>query len=372
MPIDTGKGSYLATRVGDIVRQAEIAMLRLVAMYLTLDADTSTREWAAIRYRDVAEIRRRAKRFASIASEQVRQAIEAAVTRAYIEGMAWAVRDLDAIDPHAYLPGGLDPKPYAELASAECIANAERALALIPTLLASAYSEAVAAGALHVLDGSTTRLRASQRVLDDLLGAGIRGYRDSAGRHWALDTYIEMAVRTTAGNAALDGHHGQLQAAGHDLVVVSDSPRECSTCRPWERQVLSLSGQTGVVVARDVDGQPVTVVVAGSLAQARRAGLMHPNCTHATSLYIPGVTKTGAAHHDPQGYEDKQRQREIERHIREWKRREALALTPEAQAKARRKVREWQAHARENVARTGTKRLGYREQVGTPRTPLAH
>ena len=180
-----------------------------------------------------------------------------------------------------------------------------------------------------------------------------------------------MAVRTTTGQAAVAGHVAQLGAAGVDLVVVSDSPRECPLCRPWEGKVLSLSGQVGAVILPSVtDGPPVTVTVAGTLAEAKRAGLQHPNCTHRVTAYLPGATKLDAAQHDAAGYRAKQRQRALERKVREWKRRENLALTDEARARARGKVRDWQAALREHVDTNDLKRLRYREQIGSATTGL--
>jgi hypothetical protein len=82
------------------------------------------------------------------------------------------------------------------------------------------------------------------------------------------------------------------------------------------------------------------------------------------SAYFPGVTKIKPPQTDEQGYADKQRQRAIERHIREWKRRKAVAMDGEAKAKADAKIKAWQAEARKNVRETGTKRLNYREQSG--------
>lgn len=366
MPIDPGKGERHAATVVDLIRQAEAAMLRLLADHLTRGVDLDTQAWAAARYADLAEIRRRVTRIAALTDRHLSKAIEDAITRAYVDGMAWATRDIDSIvGVSTYRPGGLDETAYARAAAGRTIQATRGALAMVPSLLGAAYSEAVAAGALEVLGGGATRLQASQHVLDRLLGEGIKGFQDRAGRNWSLDTYVEMAVRTTTGQAAVDGHNAQVQAAGLDLVIVSDSPRECPLCRPWERKILSLSGRVGMVVEQDVaTGESRTVMVAGTVAEARAAGLQHPNCTHALQAYLPGVTAKPAPQADPQGYEDKQRQRAIERSIREWKRREAIALTPDAQARARRKIRAWQAEARRHSAETGTKRLNRREQVG--------
>ncbi|WP_046085602.1 phage minor capsid protein [Streptomyces antioxidans] len=84
----------------------------------------------------------------------------------------------------------------------------------------------------------------------------------------------------------------------------------------------------------------VRVNVAGSLDEARRAGVQHPNCRHSVSSYTPCITRTEDATPDPAGYEAGQRQRTIEREIRRYKNRAAAAITPEGKRAAEAKVRQ--------------------------------
>jgi hypothetical protein len=53
----------------------------------------------------------------------------------------------------------------------------------------------------------------------------------------------------------------------------------------------------------------------------------------------------------------------MERQVRHWKRREAVALDPEAQGKATGKVKEWQKALRDFTAEHDRKRLYARESV---------
>lgn len=74
---------------------------------------------------------------------------------------------------------------------------------------------------------------------------------------------------------------------------------------------------------------------------------------------------------DPEGDQARQRQRDIERHIRKWKARETGALTDPARKQARRKVRAWQAALRQHLdEHPDLKRLRYREQLGAGQTPV--
>lgn len=189
-----------------------------------------------------------------------------------------------------------------------------------------AYREVVAKASAQVVIGSLARREAAQLALNRLLGRGISGFVDSSGARWELASYVEMAMRTGAGNAAVLGHVGRLQAAGEDLLIVSNAPGECPLCRPWEGRILSASGNS-----RE---HP-------SLATARASGLFHPRCRHSTGLYVEGLSRPMGETADPQGYEARQEQRYLERQVRLWKRREVLALDDGEAAQARAKVREW-------------------------------
>ncbi|MBD2760066.1 phage capsid protein [Yimella sp. cx-573] len=363
MPTNPGDGEQFAARVARMVDATEEQLLRLIAQLLADGADET--DWAATRLRDVQRLLWAAQRSGKELDKVLRQAVLDAILDSINVGTMTAITDLPAQAP--VITGAAVPTSEALAAATQ--AQISQAIGRMPSLLQRVYEEAVHAGASTVLDGRRTRLQAAQSVLDRLLGQGIRGYRDSAGRSWSLDTYVEMSVRTVTGQAATQAHLDQLQHAGRDLVIVSDAPRECPACRPWEGKVLSISGRVGAVIETDrTTGRTTTVVVAGSVADAKAAGLQHPNCRHSLSSYVPGATRSPRSSHNPDGYEHTQRQRAMERKIREWKRREALALTPEAQALARGKVRSWQGQLRAHVAQHDLKRLRYREQA----SPLAH
>lgn len=232
------------------------------------------------------------------------------------------------------------------------------------------YREVIARTAPDVLAGTATRRRAAQIAYEHLLGQGITGFVDRAGRRWELASYVEMATRTTIAQALLEGHLDRLAAAGIDLVMVSNSPQECPRCRPWEGKVLTRSGPPGqrtIQAESAVARGTVEVEIAGTLAEAIAAGLFHPNCTHNVTGYLPGATRRPQGTENPQGYEDRQKLRALERAVRRAKLREAAVIDPAARKAARAKVRAAQAAIREHVAATGLIRQPAREQIGTAR-----
>ncbi|WP_405965985.1 phage minor capsid protein (plasmid) [Streptomyces sp. NBC_00723] len=160
-------------------------------------------------------------------------------------------------------------------------------------------------------------------------------------------------------------------------MIVSQTPEECPLCRPWERKILMRDGSLG---ARTIemehateDDETVTVHVAGSLPEARAllacwpAGLLHPNCRHDISAYLPGVSKVPAPQPSRGTYEDSQKHRYLERQVRRWKRGEQTALDEQHAKAAQVRTREYQARIRELVKETGLPRKAHREQLATAR-----
>lgn len=359
MPANPDDGARLAARVADIVAEAERALLKRIADALKAGMDAP--DWEQQALSRLQLLQRQIRTGMVSLDAQVAEEIRLVLLEAHSTGAALALIDLEklGIDP-ATVPPSTATLPLTE----QVAAQASVAILSTPALLSGVFQEVVAAGVTEVLGGQVTRLQAAQHVLDKIAVNGITGFKDKAGRNWSLTSYVEMAVRTGAGQAAIDGHLQSLALGGVDLVEVSDSPRECPTCRPWERQILSQSGQVGgIIVPSVLGGKPVRVNVKASVAQARAAGLFHPNCTHSIKAYLAGATKSPPAESDPDGYDAKQRQREIERRIREWKRREAVALDDASATKAGIKVRQWQVELRSHVADNGLKRLTRREQI---------
>lgn len=229
-----------------------------------------------------------------------------------------------------------------------------------------AYRQVVREVAAVQTTGAITAQQAQQTALNRWADRGISTFVDRGGRTWTLPAYSEMSVRTAVHRAYLEGHTNQMQGAGYDLIIVSSHPNPAPMCAPYENQVLSLSGaHTGsILIPSTKDGQPVPVHVAASLDEARSNGYMHVNCRHRHRLFIPGSTKQESAPlPDPQGYKDTQVQRGLERRIRKWKRREAVAMDDQERQYARAHLRKAQADIRAHVKRTGLDRRSYREQV---------
>lgn len=196
--------------------------------------------------------------------------------------------------------------------------------------------------------------QAAQAMLNRLADSGLTSFRDSAGRKWSMDTYADMAVRTGRMRALNQGHMDGWQAGGVELVRVSQHPASHPWCYPFQGKLLAIKGGAGPHTLTDrVTGEQITVTAVATFDEAVARGYHHVNCRHSEGAFIPGFTSNqpevvDEAENERQ-YKALQRQRQIERNIRQWKKRQAVAMSPEQQAYAKRKVRAWQATQRDHI-----------------------
>lgn len=359
-----------------LYRAAEQAILERVTRALAADLDAP--DWAVTRLAALGALRAAVERVLALVADRAPDLIHEMLAAAYRSGQGVATRDVPAalLRDAPDLAGAAETIPriaVVENLAAALVADVGARHADVLRHVLDVYRSVIQQATAVSVAGGMTRRQAAQWAYARFVDQGVTSFTDSRGRSWRLSSYVEMAVRTVTQRAAVQGQTDRLARLGVDTVIVSDSPRECPLCRPWEGKVLSISGrQRGRVELPSMVGQgAVTVDIAGSVEEARRAGLQHPNCTHSLRAYLPGATRRPARPtFNPRGYEAKERQREIERQIRKWKERELTALDATAKAAAAAKVRQWQATMRDHLAaHPELKRLPYREQIGAGNLP---
>ncbi|WP_282792081.1 phage minor capsid protein [Streptomyces sp. CC224B] len=374
MPIHPGMVEDLAATTRDTYAAAEERLLGIIARQLAAGLDAPG--WVEAKLAAVQQVRRAAQAVVDELGKATSLDVFDAVAEAYNTGHRAAVAELGALsdDARALVDDRVPNAQAVDRLAQEAVDVVTATHRSILRAVVDGFRAVIASVAATPLLGTGTRRQATQDAMRAFADRGIQAFVDRAGRRWSLPSYAEMAVRTATARAATEAHMRTLAEAGVELVVVSDAPRECPLCAPWEGRVLTISGPAG---ARTVeaehateDGRMVPVRVAGSLDQARAAGLQHPNCRHSVSMYSPGLTRIEQATSDPDGYAAGQRQREIERTIRKWKRREAAAVAPVAQRAARAKVRQWQGAMRQHLAdHPDLRRNRVREEIGAGNLP---
>lgn len=360
MPVSRRTAEGLSEEVAAVYARAEVRLLRMVAE--RLDAGTGTPRWMDEKLAELQMFRKRAAQVMAGATEEATGLVAGVIEGAYRRGTAAGEGELAGLGRNVKAPR------LAEFA-VEALVRAHQGMLedLGPRVVrqvADDYRAAVVRAAGGVLTGAATRREDAQQALDELARKGLSGFTDARGRRWGLESYVDMATRTVTAQAAVQGHMDRLEDGGLSLFIVSTSSRECDLCARWEGKVLS-RGPVDALQLNVLTGQLERVDVDGTVEQATRAGLFHPNCTHNLSGYVHGATRRGDATHDPAGYAEKQRQRALERHVRDWRRREAAAATPEAKRAAQAKIRAWQAELRRHTDATGLPRKYDRERFDT-------
>lgn len=340
----------LAKEVADLYSEATATLLRLVARRIAEGIDQPG--WAERKLLALDDLRREA--FAEVArlDGSMGPAVSSAIDGGAEAGARDAIADLRAAGSAVAVDAAFVGEQRHAIAALvdETVRGIRRTHMPLLRQTLDTYRSAIAeASAPQVLAGAITRRQGAQAALDRFARSGVTGFTDTAGRSWTIESYAEMATRTSVGRAQVQGALDRFAEAGHDLVIVSDAGGECEACRPWEGEILSQSGN-------DPDYPGVDVAVA--------AGLFHANCRHGLGLYVPGLTQPITDTADPEGDAARQQQRYLERGVRRWKRADAVAITPEAAQLAKAKVQQWQARLREHVADNDLKRLRYRETLG--------
>jgi hypothetical protein len=349
MPVSPSLAENLAADVVELYAEAERVLLARIAKSLAKGLDAP--HWVEKKLAEVQFLRHQTERLVADLGNRAAAQVAVALAEAYNRGGASAAADLAAL-----LKVGLEEVsapllglPSVELLVSETMRFLIAANARMSVAVREAFRSIITESEAQVLIGTQTRRQAAQAALDRFAAKGITGFVDKSGRGWNLASYVEMAMRTGCGKAAVQGANERFQAFGQDLVIVSDAPRECPLCRKHEGKVYSLSG---------------TDQKYPSLDSARAEGLFHVNCRHATSLYQEGITKPMKGTADPEGYAATTKLRYLERNVRQSKRLEAAALDDAARAKAHRRVLDYQQKIRAHVATTKAKRQPPRERLG--------
>ncbi|QDZ15788.1 phage minor capsid protein [Humibacter ginsenosidimutans] len=212
-------------------------------------------------------------------------------------------------------------------------------------------------GIRQVLDNDVTPAQAQAMAWRVFTSQGITGFTDKGGRNWSMSAYTEMAVRTSSARAFNDSHLQVMRAVGIKYFSVPSDGHPCPLCFPWQHSILT-DGLTPPEPGVHVDG---------TIAEATAAGLFHPNCRHTLVPYFPGITKLPPRQpwtdEHAVAYKNTQRQRALERNIRQAKRQYEYAADADTRALAKTDIREAQRRLREFLAQTGLARQTRREQV---------
>lgn len=217
-----------------------------------------------------------------------------------------------------------------------------------------------------------TRIYLSQRILNEFADKGIKTVDFPSGHRMSVEAFAEREARSYIGDVSLQGNVARATERGYNLVRISQYAGASPMCAPHQGNVYSLNGS---------DKYPPFSEALFDGSWSYGAGIRHFYCGHTTSSYIPGVSEgLGSLSNDPTErrilnemgeakgnrfiFNAEQQQRRVERQIRKYKRREAVALTDSERRRSQQLVRNWQARQRNWIEEHPFLRRQYkREQI---------
>lgn len=215
------------------------------------------------------------------------------------------------------------------------------------------YRSVVAKTAAEMATGAVTLPQAIDIAMQDFLRAGINCIAYKNGRRVNIADYVQMALRTAATRSYLQGEAKKRAELGIDTVLVSQYGACSETCLPWQGRVYiddvfgRFDGETDGERGKSKNGNWYQL-----LSVAVHNGLFHPNCRHTLSTWIEGVSKLPGPMDKSKIREVsalEQKQRNLEKKVREAKRIAAGKLDPDAQKQAKKQVQTRQKELREFI-----------------------
>ena len=216
----------------------------------------------------------------------------------------------------------------------------------------------------NVAVGVETRKTALQRAIRRISEEGLTGFYDKAGRSWSPEAYVNMDIRTTVHNVAIQSVKNRMADYNTSVFQVSAHAGARPLCYPYQGKLYSWDNTEGDIEIGN--GATMHYKPLNSTSYGQPAGLFGINCGHSPIPIIPGLTIPHAQDYvqpkeeNDKAYEESQQQRALEREIRAAKR--AIEMGDDSK-EAKDRVKEAQAAMREFIDRTGRTRRYDRESL---------
>lgn len=179
----------------------------------------------------------------------------------------------------------------------------------------------------RVVTGTASRTEALRQALSQIHKEGITGFVDKAGRKWSPEAYVNMDIRTTVHNTAIESVKLRQEDYGVEIFQVSRHSGARPLCYPYQGRYFSWNNSSGTFT--DGMGKRHRYYPISSTSYGKPAGLFGINCGHEPITVIPGVTvpverTEQNKEENDRVYAESQEQRRLEREIRYAKQKAAM------------------------------------------------
>lgn len=232
------------------------------------------------------------------------------------------------------------------------------------------FERALDAAYMKATSGAFSPHEAARQAVRDLCRQGLTAIEYPSGHQDSMDVAVRRAVVTGVNQTCGQLQEMRADELGVDLVEVTAHAGARPSHAAWQGRIFSRSGRSRKY--------PDFV---SSTGYGTGLGLCGWNCSHSFRPYVEGMPRTyskdllreyEAQDYEYNGqkmteYEALQRQREIERNIRRWKReKQALGAIGGDTSEAAARLRRWNAAQADFLEQTGLKRQRSREAVPKP------
>ena len=317
-----------------------------LSSHFATDKALGTREWETKKLSELGALTNESIEIIAANTGQKAEAIRKAIT----EGMGLEIKDTEKVLSGAAKAGNIQAPSVSWEASEgvkQVVGNLQRQAVndmniVNTTMLEStrasyvgavqgtaametAFIEAqqvMNASAMSVAVGAEARTQALRRTIKDLAEKGITGFVDKAGHHWTPEAYVNMDIRTTVHNAAVDGQRARAADYGVDTFQISSHAGARPLCAPYQGKFYSWGGDAGTI--EDLYGRQYAYESINSTSYGEPAGIFGINCGHSPQTFVDGYSipryeETQDFEKNAEEYALSQKQRYYEREIRKDK-----------------------------------------------------
>ncbi len=147
-----------------------------------------------------------------------------------------------------------------------------------------------------VVSGAESRTKAVRTTIHEMAQKGIPAFVDKSGREWSPEAYVNMDIRATVKNTALEAQFSTMDSLGQDVFEVSSHPGSRPKCRPWQGKLISRSGKTTEIT--DINGRKHKVIPLSQTSFGEPDGLFGINCGHRPRGMSDGLFRKSSVEYD--------------------------------------------------------------------------
>ena len=214
-------------------------------------------------------------------------------------------------------------KDKLNLTNTTMIHKAQESFKHLATTIAMESMAIMNKSAASLITGAEARQQVLEKAIKQFAKKGITGFVDKRGREWTPEAYINMVIRTTAGNVAHEVQSARQRDYGLKLIEVTSHAGARPKCAVDQGKIYALDNTGGKTT--DGKGREIEYFPWNSTSYGEPDGILGINCTHNKFSFVAGVHiqryfPTEDFEENKKLYKQTQVQRAMERDIRRQKR----------------------------------------------------